>query len=75
MNITCVTQNYLDCEAKDRFDLVLMITCDFCALSPTQRRGNLGKFHKILKPGASALLDVFRWLHLRRSIQTSPDPP
>ncbi len=59
LNINYVTQNYLDFETEDRFDLVLMIMCDFCALSPAQRRMILGKFHKILKPGGSVLLDVY----------------
>ena len=59
LNIKYVQQNYLDFETEDRFDLALMIMCDFCALSPTQRRGILSKFHKILKPGGSVLLDVY----------------
>jgi len=33
--------------------------CDFCALSPTQRKRILNKFHKILKPSGSVLLDVY----------------
>ncbi len=59
LNIHYVVQNYLEYETDDRFDLVLMIMCDFCALSPAQRKGLLGTFHKILKPGASVLLDVY----------------
>lgn len=59
LNINYVTQNYLEFATEDRFDLVLMIMCDFCALSPTQRRVVLSKFHKILKPGGSVLLDVY----------------
>jgi 2-polyprenyl-3-methyl-5-hydroxy-6-metoxy-1,4-benzoquinol methylase len=59
LNISYVNQNYLDFETEDRFDLVLMIMCDFCALSPTQRKGMLSKFHKILKPHGSVLLDVY----------------
>jgi 2-polyprenyl-3-methyl-5-hydroxy-6-metoxy-1,4-benzoquinol methylase len=59
LNIKYVIQNYLDFETQDRFDLVLMIMCDFCALSPSQRRGILSKFHRILKPGGSVLLDVY----------------
>lgn len=58
LNINYVTQNYLEFETENRFDLVLMIMCDFCALSPIQRRVILGKFHKILKLGGSVLLDV-----------------
>jgi len=59
LKINYATQNYLTFETDDRFDLVLMIMCDFCALSPTQRRGILSKFHKILKPGGAVLLDVY----------------
>ncbi|TWI61246.1 methyltransferase family protein [Desulfobotulus alkaliphilus] len=59
LNINYVIQNYLDFETEDRFDLVLMIMCDFCALSPAQRSGLLSTFHKVLKPGGSILLDVY----------------
>jgi 2-polyprenyl-3-methyl-5-hydroxy-6-metoxy-1,4-benzoquinol methylase len=59
LNINYVMQNYLDFETEDRFDLILMIMCDFCALSPSQRGEVLSKFHKILKPGGSVLLDVY----------------
>lgn len=59
LNISYVAQNYLDFETQDRFDLVLMIMCDFCALSPIQRKEILFKFNKILKPGGSVLLDVY----------------
>ena len=59
LNISYVHQNYLEFETEDQFDLVLMIMCDFCALSPTQRNGLLRKFHKILKPRGSVLLDVY----------------
>ena len=59
LNINYVNQNYLEFETEDRFDLLLMIMCDYCALSPTQRKGLLRKFHKILKPSGSVLLDVY----------------
>jgi 2-polyprenyl-3-methyl-5-hydroxy-6-metoxy-1,4-benzoquinol methylase len=59
LDISYVNQNYLEFETEDRFDLVLMIMCDFCALSPKQRKGILRKFHKILKPSGSVLLDVY----------------
>jgi len=59
LNIRYVEQNYLEFETEDRFDLVLMIMCDFCALSPKQRKGILSRFHRILKPGGSILLDVY----------------
>ena len=59
LNIDYVNQNYLDSEIEDRFDLIIMIMCDFCALSPAQRRRILSKFQKILRPGGSVLLDVY----------------
>ena len=59
LNINYIEQNYLDFETEDRFDLVLMIMCDFCALSPAQRNGLLRKFHGLLKPSGSVLLDVY----------------
>ena len=59
LDITYITRNYLEFDTEDRFDLVLMIMCDFCALSPTQRRGLLKKFHRILRSGGSVLLDVY----------------
>jgi len=57
--VSYVNQNYLEFETEDRFDLVLMIMCDFCALSPVQRKKILGTFHGILKPAGSVLLDVY----------------
>ena len=59
LSIQYRNQNYLEFETDDRFDLILMIMCDFCALSPTQRRKILSKFHNTLKPGGFVLLDVY----------------
>ena len=59
LNVSYVNQNYLEFETEDRFDLVLMIMCDFCVLSPAQRKVILGKFNRILKPAGSVLLDVY----------------
>ena len=59
LTINYVNQNYLEFETEERFDLVLMIMCDFCALSPTQRNELLKKFYTILKPGGSVVLDVY----------------
>jgi cyclopropane fatty-acyl-phospholipid synthase-like methyltransferase len=57
--IRYVMENYLEFETDDRFDLILMIMCDFCALSPKQRKGMLTKFHGFLKPHGAVLLDVY----------------
>ncbi len=59
LSIHYVNQNYLEFETDNRFGLILMIYCDFCALSPTQRKKMLSKFHTILEPGGSVLLDVY----------------
>ncbi|MHC4085960.1 MAG: class I SAM-dependent methyltransferase [Planctomycetota bacterium] len=53
-----VNQNYLEFETDERFGLVLMIMCDFCALSPAQRKKMLTKFHTFLEPDGLVLLDV-----------------
>ncbi len=59
MKIDYVHTNYLDFETTQRFDLIIMIMCDFCALSSGQRKQMLNKFHLLLKPGGSVLLDVY----------------
>ena len=59
LSIHYVNQNYLEFETDDRFGLLLMIMCDFCALGPTQRKKMLSKFYTILEPGGSVLLDVY----------------
>jgi cyclopropane fatty-acyl-phospholipid synthase-like methyltransferase len=59
LTIHYVNQNYLEFETDDRFNLILMIMCDFCALSPAQRKKMLSKFYTILESGGSVLLDVY----------------
>jgi SAM-dependent methyltransferase len=58
LDINYFQQNYLEFETEERFDLITMIFCDFCALSPSQRNTLLDKFRKFLKSGGSVLLDV-----------------
>ena len=58
LSINYVQQNYLEYETGERYDLITMIFCDFCALSPTQRKTLLSKFHELLKPEGAVLLDV-----------------
>lgn len=58
LEINYLNQNYLDFTTADRFDVVLMIFCDLCALSPAQREIMLTKFYSILKPGGRVVLDV-----------------
>ena len=59
LKINYVQANYLDFETTQRFDLIIMIMCDFCALSPEQRKLMLSKYFLLLKPDGSVLLDVY----------------
>jgi 2-polyprenyl-3-methyl-5-hydroxy-6-metoxy-1,4-benzoquinol methylase len=63
--IAFLHQNYLEFTTEARFDLILMIMCDFCALSPVQRRTMLQKFHALLKPSGSVLFDVYSLVAFR----------
>ena len=59
LDIHYVNQNYLAYRTDRRFDLIIMIMCDFCVLSPEQRTVLLASWSEILKPGGSVLLDVY----------------
>jgi len=59
LSIDYVLTNYLNYETTNRFDLITMIMCDFCVLSPEQRKTMLSKFNSLLKPDGSVLLDVY----------------
>ena len=59
LNINYVVANYLEYETDESFDLILMIMCDFCALSPEQRATMLAKFRALLNPGGAMILDVY----------------
>ena len=59
LDIDYIHANYLDFETTKKFDLIIMIMCDLCALSPAQRKTLLAKFASFLKPGGAVLLDVY----------------
>ncbi len=59
LSIRYINESYLELELDERFDLVTMIMCDFCALSPEQRRTMMHKFRRLLAPGGAVLLDVY----------------
>jgi len=58
LEIDYILGNYLEIRPEKTFDLILMIFCDFCALSPARRKMLLDTFHGHLKPDGSILLDV-----------------
>jgi cyclopropane fatty-acyl-phospholipid synthase-like methyltransferase len=59
LSIRYIHEDYLELELDARFDLIMMIMCDFCALGPEQRRTMLRKFRGLLAPGGAVLLDVY----------------
>ncbi len=61
LKINYLHANYLEYETDEKYDLITMIMCDFAALSPLQRKILLLKFHTILKPNGSLLLDVYSY--------------
>lgn len=66
LGIRYINQNYLGYETDDRFDLVMMIMCDFSVLSPAQRKKMLSKFYTILQSGGSVLLDVHSLMYFEQ---------
>jgi len=51
--------DYLQFQSPRKYDLITMIMCDYSSLSPAQREELLQKFHSLLKPGGSVILDVY----------------
>ena len=56
--IEYINQDYLEYETDKRFDLIMMIFCDFAVLKPSKREKMLSKFHTFLKSEGSILFDV-----------------
>ncbi len=54
-----IYQNYLDMEFVEEFDAVLLIYCDFAALTMDERKILLKKVHRALKPNGRFICDVF----------------
>ncbi len=59
LEVTYVEADYLDYQPEGTFDLVTMIMCDFCALSPAQRARMLEKFRVLLSDRGRIVLDVY----------------
>ena len=58
-DVTYVEANYLEFQPKGKFDLITMIMCDYCALSPGQRGMLLRKFEGLLSDGGCIVMDVY----------------
>ncbi|AGG06277.1 MAG: SAM-dependent methyltransferase [Dehalococcoides mccartyi] len=59
LDIHYIEQNYLEFATPKQFDLITLIYCDYCALSPSQRCQLLSVWNKCLKDDGNILLDVF----------------
>jgi 2-polyprenyl-3-methyl-5-hydroxy-6-metoxy-1,4-benzoquinol methylase len=71
LSIDYIHANYLDFETSKKFDLITMIMCDYCALSPEQRKIMLIKFFLLLKPGGSVLLDVYSLNSFNQKVESA----
>ncbi|UCD95458.1 MAG: methyltransferase domain-containing protein [Candidatus Zixiibacteriota bacterium] len=58
LNIDYIHQDYLEFKSDRKFDLITMIYCDLCPLSPWQRKVMLGKFRDLLDDEGFVVLDV-----------------
>ncbi len=58
-NIEYHYQNYLEMDYENKFDLAILIYCDFGVLSPGDRAVLLKKIHKALKKDGILILDVY----------------
>jgi len=59
LNIDYICKDYLSFDAENKYDLAMMIMCDFSVLSPHERDRMLKLFYKILKPGGRIIFDVY----------------
>ena len=59
LNTEYYCRNYLNFSSSKHFDLITMIMCDYCALSPKQRQKLRAIFHRLLDTRGRVLLDVY----------------
>ncbi len=67
---TYIHGNYLDVDIPGTFDLVLMAMCDYCALSPSQRRTLLDRVSSLLRPDGRFVFDVYGLASMRGREET-----
>ena len=58
LDVSYVLEDYLGWQTTCQADLITLIFCDLCPLSPQRRRVLFDKFRRHLKPGGALLLDV-----------------
>lgn len=62
--IEYIYRNYLEIEYENQFDLVILVYCDFGALTAAERDNLLVRVRRALKPGGTFVFDVFLEDHL-----------
>lgn len=67
LNIEYIYKNYLEINYDEAFDVVLLIYCDFGALTNSERDVLLKNIYKSLKPGGLFIFDVFTDKNRRES--------
>ncbi len=71
LHVNYVRTNYLEFNTTGRFDIILMIMCDFCALSPAQRATMLQKFTSLMSAQGRIVLDVYSHNAFRQRSESS----
>ncbi|MGM0437785.1 MAG: class I SAM-dependent methyltransferase [Bacillota bacterium] len=59
LDIEYIYQDYLTIDFESEFDVIMLIFCDFGALTNSERDILLKKIYKALKPGGLFIFDVF----------------
>lgn len=57
--IEYIYRNYLEIEYENQFDLIILVYCDFGALTASERDNLLLRAKRALKPGGTFVFDVF----------------
>ncbi len=71
LTINYIEADYLDYDPEGKFDLIIMIMCDFCALSPAQRGLLLARFKSLLSENGRIVLDVYSLNAFAEKTETS----
>ncbi|MEM1412120.1 MAG: methyltransferase domain-containing protein [Pseudomonadota bacterium] len=59
LSVHYIEGDYLEHPLDGAFDLITMIMCDYCALSPAQRAALLRRFQSLLSDEGRVVLDVY----------------
>lgn len=58
LDIDYICQNYLEIDYEEKFDLIILIYCDFGVLSEQDRKTLINKIHKALKKDGIFIFDA-----------------